>query len=100
MLDDKLIEIADSLIDKVNDKDWDEYSDPKIATEMYSELVDFVGRCDIADYMIDLKKAIMYEYNYCSRELKLDLKYFMENKSTKNRLDLMISIILFTEEEE
>lgn len=100
MLDDKLIEIADSLIDKVNDKEWDEYSDPKIATEMYSELVDFVGRCDIADYMIDLKKAIMYEYNYCSRQLKLDLNYFEKEKTTKDRLNLMISIILFTEEVE
>lgn len=100
MFDDKLIEIADSLIDKVNDKNWDEYSDPKIAAEMYSELVDFVGRCDIAEYMINLRRALMFEYNYCSRELKLDLKYFEEEKSTKNRLNLMISIILFTEEEE
>ena len=98
MLDDRLIEIADSLVDKVNEKDWDEYSDPKLAAEMYSELVDFVGRCDIADYMIDLKRAVMAEYNYCSRELKLDLNYFEREKTTKNRLDLMISIILFTEE--
>lgn len=100
MLDDKLLEIADSLIDKVNEKDWDEYSDPKIATEVYSELVDFVGRCDIADYMIDLKKAIMYEYNWCSRGLKLERNYFESCKDTKNRLNLMISIILFTEEVE
>ena len=26
MLDDKLLEITESLVDKVNEKDWDEYS--------------------------------------------------------------------------
>ena len=100
MLDDKLIETAESLVDKVNEKDWDEYTDPSVSAEMYSALVDFVGRCDVVDYMINLKRALMFEYNYCSRELKLDLKYFEEEKSTRNRLNLMISIILFTEEEE
>lgn len=99
MLDDKLIEIAESLADKVNEKDWDEYSEPKVATEMYSALVDFVGRCDVVDYMIELNKALMFKCNYCSRELKLDLKYFKEEKSTKNRLNLMISIMIFTDEE-
>lgn len=39
MLDDKLLEIADSLIDKVNDKDWDEYSDPKYVLERWMEYV-------------------------------------------------------------
>ena len=31
MLDDKLLEITESLVDKVNEKDWDEYSEPKVA---------------------------------------------------------------------
>ena len=99
MLDDKLIEIAENLVDKVNEKDWDEYSEPKVVKEIYSALVDFVGRCDVADYMIDINRALMFKCNYCSRELKLNLKYFKEEKSTKNRLNLMISIIIFTDEE-
>lgn len=100
MLDDKLLEITESLVDKVNEKDWDEYSEPKVAKEMYSALVDFVGRCDVVDYMIDINRALIFKCNYCSRELKLDLKYFKEEKSTKNRLNLMISIIIFTDKEE
>lgn len=99
MLDDKLIEIAENLVDKVNEKDWDEYSEPKVVKEIYSALVDFVGRCDVADYMIDINRALMFKCNYYSRELKLNLKYFKEEKSTKNRLNLMISIIIFTDEE-
>ena len=99
MLDDKLLEITESLVDKVNEKDWDEYSEPKVAKEMYSALVDFVGRCDVVDYMIDINRALIFKCNYCSRELKLDLKYFKEEKSTKNRLNLMISIIIFTDKE-
>lgn len=98
MLDDKLIEVAEDLLKKVEGKDWDEYADSKLAAFMYTNLVDFIGRCDLTDYVIDSVRSTAAEYNYGYDGLKIDLQHFKREKTTKNRLDLMVGIMLFAEE--